>query len=197
MPKVSFTTQNEWDEAYSVFVDGEILHYERRAMQYIMGDGPSLLASSLEGVGLQKSDIIIFIGSGFGWCAEKFIELGYSNCLNVDTSDWIQQNKLQHSVLPILNFDVLTSSGQNQIIAAAGRVADWAISEDVLPCLYDSECSLLSSSMHSIATNVVHLTSIAGVGIEQSSSMNWKTLEEWKSILPGDLFVQRGTDRIL
>lgn len=190
MPLVSFNDKSDWDAAYSIVINGEELHYERRAKEYVMGPTADLLRAALESLGLQRTDRIAFIGCGFAWTGESFAAAGYTNIVNVDKSDWINSSKQEHAVLPILNADVLTQEG----LALVGT-ADWAVSEDILPCYTDEEALALSTAMRLIAPNVVHMTSTKDVGSAQG--YNWKTLEEWKTLLSPDYLTRRCSDVVL
>lgn len=187
MPLIDTNDPAVWASLYTVYVDGEVCHFERRARDRIIGVDADHLASALEGVGLLKTDRIAFIGAGFGWMGERFAALGYQQVVNVDTSSWIQSNKGQHAVMPILDVEILTELGRDAL-----GPCDWVISEDVLPCLTDAECRVFMAAMREVAPQRAHWITPGTAGGETTITLNWKPLEDWKAMCAPDYVVRRG-----
>lgn len=195
MPLLDFNKKETWDSLYRVNVNGKICHYEKEGFQNIIGEGGKMLAQALEPVGLQKGHRIAFIGSGFAWIAEQFIQCGYNDVLNFDISKWIHANKQDNAVLPIIDADITTPDGM--AIAQSYGPIDWIISEDVLPILNDTECQTLCTAMRQITNNVVHWLTPKMKDTEQVALCNWKFLPDWKSFVTPDYIVQRGRDQVI
>jgi hypothetical protein len=209
MPLVDSNDPTVWSSTYRVYVDGVERGYERAAKDRIMGEDPDRMVEALVRVGLQKGQRIALIGCGFGWMAEQLVELGYGpiadgtasgRIVNVDTSTWIHANKANNAVIEILNQNINASTGRRAVKSAFGSpnaVIDWAISEDVLPILTDSEVSPFCSALRQAAVNVAHWVSVLYPEADQDTRMNWKTLADWKTLVAPDHLIERGGSRIL
>jgi len=190
MPLVDTNIQATWDFLYENQVEGETLHFTRRAKRSIYGDDIKRLADAL---GLTPTRNIVVVGGGFGWGAEDLMDYGVKNVVVTDTSAWIQQNKKFEATLPILNEDSRTEASRARVLAALGTTPDFVISEDVLPILTDDECRVFCTAMRQLGGQVVHWA-MCGTGYAQ---LNWKTAEEWKALVAPDLVVARGTGAVL
>lgn len=166
--------------------------YERSCRDRILGNDHWLLKQALN---LQPGQSIALIGAGFGWAAEDWFASGLSPIVAVDTSMWIQANKVQNATVTILSEDGTSNASRGRIRQALGLSgstrATWCISEDVLPVLSDAEAVQLATAMRQIGTNVAHWVSVATVSGDPR--LNWKTLEAWKALVTPDKVVQRGT----
>jgi hypothetical protein len=193
--------------------------FERSVKDRILGDGGWMidnLIAALVTKGLQVGQRIALIGCGFGWEAERFIELGYGpaadgtangKVLAVDTSTWIQANKNGNAAVPILDADVNAATGRRTIRQQFGSnnaEVHWIISMDVLPILTgtgptpggNNEIVPFCQNLRSLAsTGVAHWVSIGTASGD--TRLNWKTLAEWKAWVTPDFVVQRGTATVL
>lgn len=190
--------------------------YERSVKDRILGNDVDLLVNALVSKGLTKGQRIGLIGAGFGWVAERLVELGYGpmadgtangKICNVDTSTWIQNNKNGNSTTTIINADVNAATGRRTIRQQFGSnnaEVHWIVSEDVLPILTGSgpapsgnnEIVPFCQNLRSLAsTDVAHWVSVGTASGD--ARLNWKTLEEWKAWVTPDFVIQRGTDRVL
>lgn len=195
MPLVDSNLAATWDSLYGaqqIGESGEYVHYDRRIRDRITG---GLAAKLIAALNLQPGQSIGIIGAAFGWVAEDLFAAGLSPIVAVDTSAWIQANKTQHATVTILNEDGTTNASRGRIRQALGLTgnnrATWAISEDVLPVLSDAEAQTLDSNMRLIATNVAHL--VSEVTPSGDPRLNWKTIAQWKSLLPNAVIVSRQT----
>jgi hypothetical protein len=78
-------------------------------------------------------------------------------------------------------------SGNDQI--------EWTLSESVIESLTDGEVLAGSNDLNIIGINVVHF--VHTLRSNQDAGYNWKTLEDWKTLIPGDTFIEAGTYRVL
>ncbi len=125
--------------------------------------------------------------------AEEWTAFGIS-CACLDTSTYIQGNKVGNANLTINNIDISTNQGRTAARALLGTV-DWVITEDVLPMLSDAECTALGTRARSVNANVkvAHWVSPSTPsGVESVPTMNWKTLAQWKTLMSPDTIVARG-----
>lgn len=98
------------------------------------------------------------------------------------------------SRVPILNQSGATAQSRAAIKQAAGGNLDIAFTEDVLEAWSDADCQVISAAMHQLAPVVQHLVTTLD---NQEVPGNWKTLAQWKALLPNDTFLQAGTYQVL
>lgn len=80
-----------WDESIQGFRRSPIrLNYHRYVMQDISRTPWDKLVPEL---GITSSDIVVVVGSGFGWGVERLIELTNCTAIGVDTSDHVHSTK--------------------------------------------------------------------------------------------------------
>lgn len=91
----------------------------------------------------------------------------------------------------VLNENGQSNASRNRIRnALGGGNLDWGITDSVLESLTDAECLQLSTAGHNFCTNVAHLVVTTRPG--NQPGYNWKTLEEWKVLIPADTFIEVG-----
>jgi hypothetical protein len=101
MPRRDYNLKASFDAEYEIGAEGtwghpstrdEVrLHYNRA----VMFDGAmnrALRISAAMGWIAPGPTLLIF-GSGYGWLAEAFEDLGFTHVVGIDTSSWIQSNK--------------------------------------------------------------------------------------------------------
>jgi len=190
--------------------------FERSVKDRILGNDIDNLIAALVTKGLVPGQRIGLIGAGFGWEAERMVELGYGpmadgtingKLCNVDTSTWIQANKNLHATTTVIDADVNAATGRRTIRQQFGSnnaEVHWAISLDILPILIGPGPS--PSGNNEIVPFCQSLRALASVGVAHWVSvgtasgdprLNWKTLEEWKAWVTPDFVIQRGTATVL
>ncbi len=106
--------------------------------------------------------------------------------------------RTQHTVL---DENMLTNRSRGVVKQALGLSGntkiDWVISMNILPGLDDTEIVSASTEVRKVATNVAHYTSVFKPEGRSHPDSSWKTLEQWKVLLPDDLLVEAGTYRVL
>lgn len=224
MPLIDSNLASVWDgganSLYRCAVDGAPnaapVGYIRSVKQQYLGRDPDLLIAALVANGLQQGQRIALIGAGFGWVAERFIELGYGpmadgtangKVCSVDTSTWIQDNKSGNANVTIVNADVNAATGRRTIRQQFGSnnaEVHWIVSEDILPLLSGSgptpsgnnEIVPFCQNLRSLAsTGVAHWVSVGSASGD--ARLNWKTLAEWKAWVAPDLVIQRQGGAVL
>lgn len=191
MPFVNFDDPAYWATMYDP-------PFARINKDAIMGAGNAdarNLRLALEAKGMTAQNAVALLGGGYGWVAEEFISAGYANVIVCDTSAYIQGNKNVNAVVEIFNEGATTSNSKRTIRQLLGRgqgstKIDWAITEDLLPCFTDAEILQYAPNLREIATNVAHWVTPLSPG--NFMLMNWKTIEDWKALLPSDWIVRRG-----
>lgn len=103
------------------------------------------------------------------------------------------------SRITIYNEDLSNNASRNRIKQQAfsnGTPTD-CLSEFVLESLTDAECTAASQKLHAFSptTRIIHCVVTIQPG--NTSGYNWKTLEQWKALLPADTFVEAGSWRVL
>ncbi len=75
------------------------------------------------------------------------------------------------------------------------------ITEEVITCLDDTEATQLSTFLNNISNQVVHYTTEIDpdklASGNQDPNYNWKTLEDWKLLLPNDLIMSSADYRVV
>jgi hypothetical protein len=74
---------------------------------------------------------------------------------------------------------------------------EWVVSEAVIESLTDIEATNGSDDLAIIGNNVAHFVYTLRADGNQDAGFNWKSLEDWKLLLPSDTFVEAGTYRVL
>lgn len=97
----------------------------------------------------------------------------------------------------VLDEDGTTNTSRKNIKSALGLgngdTIDWAITEGVLSSLSDLEAQALSEDAHLYAANIAHFVHTpSAIGVNKPG-FSWKTLAEWKVLIPADIFVDIGT----
>ncbi len=91
----------------------------------------------------------------------------------------------------------LSNNGsRNRIRSVLGDI-DVAISEAVLSTLTDVEAVEVSSRAHAINNTLDVIHYVVTLRDGRDPGYNWKTLEDWKLLIPADTFVEAGTFRVL
>jgi hypothetical protein len=202
MPLVDSGDASLWDggptSLYRARVNGQSVGYTRAAMQMYLGNDGYRLREVLN---IQPGQSIILVGAGFGWVAEQWMADGYGPLVAIDTSPWIEANKAQNSTITIYAEDMETNQSRGRVRQALGlsgnQRATWCISEDVVGLLADAEAAQMAERMRIVGTNVAHWISCGVRRFDNpnvwagDSRLNWKTLEDWKTLLAPDLVVAR------
>jgi len=95
-------TKEQFDEEYSFGVEGTMdgrpntrpevrLHYHRSMMVPILQDRWDKLVPEI--LPIQKSDLVVIDGAGFGWGVEILQRMTGATVIGVDISDWIAEAK--------------------------------------------------------------------------------------------------------
>jgi len=204
MPLVDSNSAAVWDSLYQCSPKdggGQIYHFDRIVKDRILGNDHWSLLTALQTKGITKGQKICLLGAGFGWVAEDWVAQGWTPLIAVDTSTYIASRKATEATVTIYDYDITTGSGRNAIKQALGvtgnNKVNWMISEDVLPILSDTECGQLDGWMHDLGTNVAHWVSVLNAGSNQDVRLNWKTLAQWKALMPSSWVVSRGATEIL
>ena len=203
MPLVDPDDPQTWADLYqlkkasdpNVWADG----FVRDCSMYsaAVSDAAGIIAA----LGINSTHKIGVIGAAYGWVTNQIAQQTGCVVAAVDTSTYIQSGKAANADIAILNADVSAGSGRAAIRQALGitgnNKASFMITEDVLPLLNDTECVQLSTHLHNLSNVVVHWVSLVEPESKQDPRLNWKTIEQWKALLPGDLFIQRSRSVLL
>jgi hypothetical protein len=106
-------------------------------------------------------------------------------------------NRRRHS-RPVENEDLSNNGSRNRIRQILGDI-EVGISEELISTLSDAEVLDASDRIDKINAGItrIHLTTELQPGKTQDPAYNWKTLSDWKLLLPGDTFVSLNTWQVL
>lgn len=162
---------------------------------------------------LTAASRVAIIGAGYGWTAEHLTStLPGIIVVCTDTSTYLQANKNQPETdyllscgltpeqvaacddggprcrVQLLDADVLTESGRPQI-----GVCDWLISENILPWLSDGEAQALDAAMSTLGKTAHYVTPLIPQSPtappEKAPVWNWKSVEDWKALMPNSTII--------
>ncbi|NIT14585.1 MAG: hypothetical protein GTN99_10195 [Candidatus Dadabacteria bacterium] len=207
MPLQNWDDPQVWANAYKLkkasnpneWADG----YVRDCSMYTAAPGKA--NQIINALGIQSTDTVGVIGGGYGWIGNQIaIQTGCVVAV-VDTSAVIQSGKAQNADVEIINADVTNNNGRNQVKQALGitgnNKASYMITEEIITCLDDTEATQLSTFLNNISNQVVHYTTEIDpdklASGNQDPNYNWKTLEDWKLLLPNDLIMSSADYRVV
>lgn len=106
-------------------------------------------------------------------------------------------NRRRHS-RRVMNEDLLTLESRNRVAGIFGNI-QVAITEELITTLDDTEVVNLSFNIREVTdvVSVIHMTTELLPRTIQDSRYNWKTIQQWKILLPDDIFVSLNTWQIL
>ena len=108
----------------------------------------------------------------------------------------------------VLNEDMATAASRNRVrqaLQGKGGSSWDVITENVLTVLSDAECTALSNAARQLngIARLIHLVSTRLFDADgtthpgQNAIYNWKTLQQWKALIPADTFVSIYTRALL
>lgn len=99
-------------------------------------------------------------------------------------------NRRRHS-RTIRDESLANNGSRSRIRSALGGGVDVGITEEVITTLSDAEAIELSNRVHLLdgSIDLIHVTTELYPDAAQDPAFNWKTLEEWKLLIPADTFV--------
>ncbi len=106
----------------------------------------------------------------------------------------------RRGTVQVVNADIMTETGRDAIKAVLGGNPQIIVTEDVCTTLTDAECLDLSAACHAFPgpETVVHaVTALIDRRGTPNPGYNWKYLDEWKALLPDDLWLDVRTGEVL
>ena len=162
---------------------------------------------------------VCIVGVGFGWAIEYLNSQGYMDVWGADNGVYIQGAKdeidpsdgIARSLVPehVRDENMVVPGDVSRFLRDSGHrngpgdeePFDVVITERVLSSLEDSEAVFLSNQIRTMNViksegQVIHIenSQLPGVG---DPPMNWKTLDQWKALLPNDIMVRSGGRKFL
>lgn len=100
--------------------------------------------------------------------------------------------------IDIIDADILTPAGRTTVRQAMGN-PQVVVTETVLESLEDNEAITLSEAAHAFPgqVEVVHVVYTLAPDGGQNPVFNWKTLADWKMLIPADTFVDASTYEVI
>jgi len=173
------------------------------------------------------STSICLDGCGFAWSIEYLNAQGFMDVWGNDTSAYIQSDKTatdskdntKRSLVPD-KIDNASFTNNNEVVQfllnsghrngpAGEEPFDVCVTERVLSSLTDAECVQLSADTRTfevvktiaggngVEGLVMHIEHSTVPGPGNDPLMNWKTLADWKTLLPNDTMVSSGGGEFL
>jgi len=97
----------------------------------------------------------------------------------------------------VLNESLKNNGSRARVKNQLGGNPDVILTEEVITCLEDSETINLSQDLHFLCDTIIHLTTELLPNNLQDLSYNWKTLDDWKQLLPNDTLLSLNTWRVI
>ena len=91
----------------------------------------------------------------------------------------------------IVKEDLLTQQSRDNVLSILGSI-DICLTEEVISCLKEPEVLNLSNILNTLG-KTIHLTTEKLPNTNQDPIFTWKTLREWKELLPNDIIVSVNT----
>lgn len=106
-------------------------------------------------------------------------------------------NRRRHS-RAVMNENLSNNGSRNRVKNQLGDI-DTGITEEVITTLTNTEVVTLASQIAQVnpAMQVIHLTTERLPNNNQDPSYNWKSLAEWKALVPANTFVSLNTWQVL
>ena len=111
-----------------------------------------------------------------------------------------RRRRLNSLDVPIVNADIGTSAGRTTVrnaLTPSGN-PQIVVSEEVIGCLDDAEAVQFASDCSAWGgqQTVVHLVTPLMPDNTQDPGYNWKTMADWKTLIPGDIFINAVTGEV-
>ncbi len=146
---------------------------------------------------VQSTGKILVAGAGFGYLVDELTALG-RDVYGFDAADYCVNNSAPHTTkADIMNRSQLASVKNTMNVTGINKIP-CIITDDLLPCLTDAEITTALSEARRIATVLLHIIT---PGDPNDSTkvvgMNWKLIEDWKSIVGNDLIYNTESAQVL
>lgn len=101
--------------------------------------------------------------------------------------------------VPIINADISTTQGRSAVQSALGGMPQIVVSEEVLGCLTDAEAVSFAAACQAWGgqQTVAHIVTPLMPNNRQQPDYNWKTISDWKLLLPSDIIIDAVTGEVL
>ena len=105
----------------------------------------------------------------------------------------------RRGTINILNEEISTTAGRNAIKAAVNGNPQIVVTEDVMTSFMDAECVQLDADCNAFSgqQRVAHMVTVGRFDGSQDLGYNWKTLVDWKLLIPGTTWINRVTGEVL
>lgn len=177
-----------WDLNTKLFLDGCGFGWLAEALS---AEGPMNLLTMVQ------SDPSLYIQSAKNTSEESEVDAaitargltpGSGRGLAVKNKIWTPGARARISLV-INDWDMSTNRDRNRVRNAVGPTGYDVLTEDVLTSLTDQEAIDYSADLNQLNgfSTIYHLVSI--LQPSQDPGYNWKTLADWKALIPADTFI--------
>ena len=141
------------------------------------------------GRGISTSAPVVVVGAGFGFLCEALKDAGISNVVGIDFAPYIQSRLSTEKRLDISVISATVGiDNVNSLLQQAGfpRTYDWVIDEDAASSHSNAELPAFHSGCETLlkGNQKVRILHLVTPGPGGDTSLNWKTLAEWKATAP-------------
>ena len=160
----------------------------------------------LTGYGLDNNARVLVIGCGFGYLLEYLIDAGVTDVWGLEPGsfywDVANDGEWRSDVKPKVAADWAGSGTERASLNAIGvggpAKFTFVVDEDAAPMHSDAELpAFIAACEDRLQGNargrIIHLVTPGVVG---DSSVNWKSLAEWKQVAPSHTWVHIGTGEV-
>lgn len=190
-----------WRTLYQRSVGNEIITYSRKWREQMPDQLFEARADLVEHYAPAGGSVLV-VGCGFGWLIEKLLERGL-DAYGVDSSPYIIANLQTESDVPerIRKAQIgWEPGGSSTRLATLGFPTqyDVVVDEDVAPALWGGELAVFNSTLTALTKQggtTLHFTScLRPNGMLGDSSLQWKTIGEWKQTAQNHVWIDLRTN---
>ena len=213
---------SQWDIGTRIFVNGKEarLNFHRSV---VMPSYVGYTQRTIEAFGLLTTDKVMVFGAGFGALEETMeVEFGFAEVISVDPSLWIQAAKATtedadldsqcvflelnnlsqecrdlkdqlgdgglRTRVSILDENLADTASRNTVRQAfSGGGPDYVITDFIFPYVTNEEAQAISARLNQVSANVLHTV---------NQNLDGRTLDDWKALLPDDIFYDISTREV-
>jgi hypothetical protein len=161
----------------------------------------------LTGYGLDNNATVLVVGSGFGYLMEELINATITDVWGIEGGDWFwdiaNDTEWATGMKARTANDWIGSGTEQASLDALPGVPNnekfgWILDEDAVTMHSDAELpAFIAACEDRLQGNakgrIVHLVTPTPVQGPGDSSVNWKTMAEWKAVAPDHNWVNIGT----
>ena len=171
------------------------------------GDGISVFADrglAMMNRGITNSSSVLVVGCGLGFLMEYLIDAGVET-YGIDTGSHLVDAAadIRVDLLPLIADDWIGSGTEKaslQALGVSGQAKfNYIVDEDAAPMHDDAELAVFYAGLEERlqGNNDARIIHIVSTGAAGDTSVNWKSLADWKATAPSHTWVDARTGDVL